>query len=518
MKTIMKLVLSIVLSCTFYFAQTQDLHIYYDVHQDSMWYMKNGKPVEDLSVRKGKKVYFHLVEFNNYIYSAEFNALQHALPPAGIGGDSSRLQSFLPGLLSGFFPSGHQPFLNIPIFGSLMGAVSGLGGLGNARGDKEELVTFKQLLNDLEKEQSSLNALVEDLNKRTKAITILKGNAEFVNTLCRSSSVAPKLIKQLVLDYFKEALLLEDGQSFEVKNVDELQEKLMQVPVMASHANERLLAYKNKVLEINRYVSVLKSSDHGIDELYPLIKQYENEMPNVNETLNRYEQSISRKFAESTNGQSLDLGASIRSFYIKYVEISSNDFSFTHQAKAESRYLVYKMQLFRKDSLYNLNPSAEELTPVKTISVEIETYGEFSLGSSMGINVGKHGKTPQKYFVKNNVIEAEAEDVVAPVLSSFINVAYSISPSFTPAISFGVGLPLKSSENTESLTFFLGPSMTLGRSKSVMFSAGLMFSKITQLSNGLQIGQSVQIGDGVLPTQKRYDTGFYLGIGYNLGR
>lgn len=496
----------------------QDLHIYYDVHHDSMWYVKNGKAVEELSVKKGKKVYFHLVEFNNYIYVSEFDALQHALPPAGMGIDSSRFQGFVPGLLSGFFPDGKQPFLNIPVFGSLMGAVSGLQGNGNARGDREEILKFKKLLEDIEVIQQALNAQVDELNKRQKALTILKGNAEFVETICKSSSMAPSLIKQMSMDYFEEALMLEKGKKFELKDVDELFAKLTETTLLKQQTHERLLGYQQKVQELTKYITVLKSTDHGIDELYPLIKQYETNLPQLTDDMSRFEISLSKNFITVSDEAYSGLSSSIRNFYIKYIELLNNDFSFTHSAKTESRYLLYKLRLFRKDSFQNTSGIEDEWVPIKTLSLLVETYGEFSLGSSMGINVGKHGTTPQRYFVKNNVINAEADDEYAPLLSSFINVTYSVSPTFSPSLSFGVGMPLKSSENTESLTFFVGPSMTLGRNKTVMLTGGFMFSKINQLSNGLAVGQAIQIGEGVLPTQKRYDTGYYFGIAYTLGR
>ena len=47
---------------------SQDVHIYYNVHQDSIWYMKNGKSITNLEIKKDNMVYFHLVEFNNYLY------------------------------------------------------------------------------------------------------------------------------------------------------------------------------------------------------------------------------------------------------------------------------------------------------------------------------------------------------------------------------------------------------------------------------------------------------------------
>ncbi|MBK8403780.1 MAG: hypothetical protein IPL25_06740 [Saprospiraceae bacterium] len=35
--------------------QAQDLHIYYNLYRDSLWYEKNGKPTKDLAVKRESK-------------------------------------------------------------------------------------------------------------------------------------------------------------------------------------------------------------------------------------------------------------------------------------------------------------------------------------------------------------------------------------------------------------------------------------------------------------------------------
>ncbi|MBK8404429.1 MAG: hypothetical protein IPL25_10190 [Saprospiraceae bacterium] len=63
--------------------QAQDLHIYYNLYKDSLWYEKNGKPTKELAVKRGKQIYLHLVEYNNYIYQSEIETTFHTTPPPG---------------------------------------------------------------------------------------------------------------------------------------------------------------------------------------------------------------------------------------------------------------------------------------------------------------------------------------------------------------------------------------------------------------------------------------------------
>lgn len=504
------------LSCNF--SQAQDLHIYYDVHNDSLWYMKDGKQVKELKIRKDRQVHFHLVEFNNYIYSALFDATNHALMPAEYGSDNGSFRGFMPQLLNSFFPGGGLPFMNVPIFGKMLGAVSGANPDGNARGDMEDVVEFKEKLDELALETEAMNTLITDINKREKAARTLKGNINYINELCKTPSLAPSLVKELVMDVFEDAFILEQGQKFEVKDVEQLNERLLEIPSLRELARKRLENYVGKISDLGRIVTKLKSVDHGIDDLYGLLQKYETDVPQIKSLVQRLEVSLgAENLAGESNQTSNDYAPYIQTYFVKYMDLLNNDFAYTHNSTAEGRYLVYSLKLFRKDST-DLNVENEtELKPVKTIKLKVDTYGEFKLGTSFGVNGIRYGNTPQRFFVKDNVITAVDEDRYAPMLSSFFNLSYTTGGAVTPALSFGMGLPLSSAESTEGLAFFFGPGLYLGRKQTIMLSGGFMFSKVERLTNGLKVGDSVIIGDGILPVEKKFDTGIYFGLAYRMG-
>lgn len=496
--------------------RTQDLHIYYDVHNDSLWYMKNGKLTTELTVRRNKQVHFHLVEFNNYLYSAGFDALNHVLPPSGFGEDRSMQQGLVTDLFGSFFPGGNLPFMDIPVFGTLLSAVSGGKLGGKARGELEELDQFNADLEALESETKALNARIADFNQRQRAARLLTGGTDYARHLCTLDGVAPKLIRELLLDHFQQAFMIEPDSEFTMSDIDALNEKLAAIPQLHRQIIEGVAGYRARVNSIHQRALRLKSTDHGVDELYALLARYDREMPQADELLTKTEQAIRTGIGTSNLESASDYQARIRDFYTLYLEIRNNDFAYTHHAKAESRFLMYTLKLFRKDNEQQGPENSEELKPIKTITLKIDTYGDVRMGTSLGLNVGRYGETPRDYYVRNDVLQAADGDAFAPLLCSSIDISYSLSPGFSPSLNIGVGIPLKSTDQTESLAFFIGPGLSFGKGQSVMLSGGFMFSKVNRLARGFQVGDPIQIGDGIIPTEKKFDVGYFLGLAYKL--
>ena len=167
---------NILLIICFLFANSivgQDLHIYHNVHSDSTWYIKNGKPVHDLKVRKGKNVYFHLVEYNNYIYKASFDVKSQATPSADLKTSIGKISGLMPNLLNSFIPGGNIPFMEVPVIGKLLGILSNPNPDGTARGQLEEVIDFKQNVENSQQEIEAINERVRDSKERGEAVSSL---------------------------------------------------------------------------------------------------------------------------------------------------------------------------------------------------------------------------------------------------------------------------------------------------------------------------------------------------------
>ena len=72
----------------------QDLHVFYDVFEDTVYYQIDGKAVAKAAVKKGQQVILHVLNYNDYIYDLELEteAEDFTVPASGsplFGGGSS---------------------------------------------------------------------------------------------------------------------------------------------------------------------------------------------------------------------------------------------------------------------------------------------------------------------------------------------------------------------------------------------------------------------------------------------
>jgi len=496
---------------------SQDLHIYYDVHKDSIWYMKNGKGIDDPVVKKGKQVYFHLQEYNNYIYKANFEVAQYKIESSVFGQDSSNFKSLLPGILGNLLPGAGGgaglPFFNIPVFGSVLSSLTGLQGTTAARGELEDLENFKKQLESMEQEKAAINVAILEINKRKKAAAVLQTSPDFINTLCKLNSLAPTEIKKLVLAYFDEIFLLEGKNSFGLTDIPALNEKLLEIPFLQKSLQGSIQAYEQKFKQLNSILVNLKNTDHGIDELYPLLKKVELSQSQNEGALKNLNQLVENAVGDTTS--KLDFTPSIQKYYLKYIEINNNHFVFTHYETVRERYIIYTLQLYQLVSDTTSTTGYSEVL-YKTKEVRIRTYGSTAFTSTMGLSGTRFNQLPQRYFLKGDKLAAQDADPYSLVLSSLFNLSFDFNWSVSPVLSLGIGVPVTNSEYVDNITFLVGPGVYVGRSQSILLSGGMMFSKVQRLTNGLQVGESVVLGDGVIPTEKKYGLGYFFGVSYRI--
>lgn len=493
----------------------QDIHIYYNVHRDSIWYMKNGKEISNLEIKKDKMVYFHLVEFNNYLYKATFDVTQTSTPYLRSGIDSSGTHGAMPSMFSSILKSsmGSLPFFNMPIFGNLLSSLSGVSG-GQARGGLEELELCKNQLTEMEAESAQINAMIGAINQRRKAFALLNSDFSFINTLYMNESIKPSSIKEMVLMYFKEALLIEANKKFEMSDIAELNAKLLEVPQMEMNLKSLTLTYQDKYKALEKSMAALKLTDHGIDELYPLMKKFEQTSPQILQTLKQFTAESSPVSIDTIVSAKTDLIPRIQEFYLKYEEIMNNSFTYTHQVKCEEKFLYYTLNLYKKESLNHKFSKDDQ--PDKTIEVKITSYGSTRISTSVGLSAGKFATTPQKFYVRNDVLTAQDLDPYIPMISTMIHLSFDLRSPVTPAISLGIALPVSNSETVDNISFLLGPSLFIGKKKEFVISGGAMYSRVQRLAKGFEVGDSIVIGEGEIPTEKKYAIGYFLGISYNL--
>ncbi|MEP7195696.1 MAG: hypothetical protein ABI851_04205 [Saprospiraceae bacterium] len=515
MKNILIITLLGISNCLF--SQTHDLNIYYNVYKDSLWFLKNNKTIEEPIVKKGAQVYFHLVDFNNYIYKAEFKATQSSAPLLTSAPSNSIIKGLLSGLVGGFLPGIGLPLLNSPLFGNILGAIPAEEAGNAGRGDNDDLLEFEAKIKELEATKEEINSISMELNVRKKSLTSLNNSLEFTNSLITNPNISPMLIRELLLDHCAEVFLKSKEDEIILQDVSILNEKLMEIPSLEKNLRTKISSY-DRNLEILKTQRVkLQNSDHGIDALYPLIKKLESTESQMSKTIFDMSAKLEAQCLVDSVALRMDYTSKIQQYYLKYHEIKENNFSYTHHSGMAEKYLNYDLNLFRNDSMENGDIKSEL---VKHVEVKIKSYGGVAFGMSIGLTGSKFIKTPQNYFVRNvngfSRIYASDADPYVPMITSLFSLRYDMRSSFTPNISLGIGIPFSKNESVENFAIFAGPGFYIGKKQAFMISGGTMFSKVKQLSNGFNVGDEIFIGEGDVPTTKRYSFGYFLGMTFNI--
>ena len=491
----------------------QDLHIYYNLHKDSLWYVKNGKPTTKLEVRKGKQIYLHLVEYNNYLYSSENVISYHSVLPPEFAGQTSGFLGLVPTLINSLVPGGSAllPLMQAPVFGSMLSVLApGTNDL-TARGSNEDLVEYGEKLQVLETQREMMNAMMLDLNARMNAERYLRSDLSFINNLITNPGIAPSLIKSMLNQYFSEALMIPDQQIFQLKDIPSLVQKMEEIPSLKADLLIKSREYESSLSDFKRLHKRVKNSDHGLDTLYALMKEFENKLPEIEKLNSRMVNSLSADSASA----GMDYKEAVQKVFLKYSEIQNNDFSVTYTTEATNKYILFDLKVFLRDS-NSLIVDESERQLYKKVNAKVITYGEFGLATSVGVQGARLVHAPESYYVLNNVLLSEPKSRYAPFVASMFNFHYQMSSAYSPAISLGVGLPLNNEDVLGNLSYLVGPSLIVGKFKNIVISGGFIFSKVNRLADGLNVGDNINIGAGQIPTDSRFEQGYFIGISYNI--
>ncbi len=497
------------------FSYAQDLHIYYNLHKDSLWYEKNGKPVSKLELRKGKQIYLHLIEYNNYIYNSENEISYHSTQPPGFESQSNTFLGMMPTLINSLVPGGSAllPLMQAPVFGNLLSVLAPNGAAPASRGANEDLIEYEEKLQELENQKEAINSMVSELNQRINADQYIRGDLSFIKTLTTNPNIAPSLIKAMLNQYFSEALMLKEQQTFQITDIPALVEKMEGMQGLKSEISSRSKDFESNLSEFKKLHKRIKNSDHGIDALYGLMKEFENKLPEI-ENLNV---KINARLGADSASAAFDYREGIQRIFLKYSEIQSNDFSITYSTEASTKYVIFDLKVFLRDSnAASVIVSEEDKQLFKALKLKVMTYGEYGIATSVGVQGAGFNKTPETYYVSNNVLLSEPADKYVPFVASMFNLHYQFNSTYSPAISFGVGIPLSNKEVIDNLSYMVGPSLIVGKNKNFVITGGFIFSRILRLSENLHVGDVVNLGVGTIPTRGRFEQGYFIGISYNI--
>lgn len=186
----------------------QDLHVFYDVFEDTIYYQMNGKAVPQPAVKKGQQVILHVLNYNDYLYDLEleteaedFNVPASGSPFFGGGSSSSALAQFR-SLTGGMGGTG---------FGldSTRIADQGSGMVDQANvstATKAMARRFASHLKAMEDIEEEIQELSGYLNEELQSQAFQQIALDEVRQLRQHPGLSPKKIQALSMDYLKPVL------------------------------------------------------------------------------------------------------------------------------------------------------------------------------------------------------------------------------------------------------------------------------------------------------------------------
>lgn len=496
-------------------AYSQDLHVYYDAATDSVYYIQNGQTLANPTLKRGKKVFLHVINYNDYLYDLSIQLEEEELniPSKGLGqmlslgGNSSALKE-------------------------LMGAAGGVGGDGFSNEKVEWLEdaeakevplgygqTSSEAYNQAYRELSSLYTttlgrmeareaqIVEtakDIQTDLKLFQLNNFMGQEIMTLKYNPQLRPDQIKRLSLEYLEQVLGTDNPAKLDLNSVIEkadvqknIQKKIDQYQRHISNLNKQLL-----ILEIAKD-SLLGFPQLPVADQLSLSESFE-------ETKTRtaaYQDKVAVMESQSETLEDWDLKALMAIRYA-YEEIKDHPFTYNYSFTPKADEVKLSITLTPNDSAQVKNIKPKTLAPL-----ELSVYGGIKVNASLGISFGGYFNRPQAYFHRDSIIRADDKDLFQPIITSFIHFYRQSQGSVSFGGSFGLGIAL-GGESAGLQTYFLGPSLIFGKGQRVVLTTGVMGGKVERLAQGYEVGDAFD--NGIIPTRSVYDLGYFLGFSFNL--
>ncbi len=194
-------------------------------------------------------------------------------------------------------------------------------------------------------------------------------------------------------------------------------------------------------------------------------------------------------------------------FYQDYRIILEKKYSYTFATTANYNSDLLNINFYKINTSTVENKNQREFLKSETFKFKIN---ELKIATYAGIMFVNYFENPQSYGTYNGKITATEMDIITPVITTMLNFGSTSSAPVKIGGNLGIGVAVN---EKKSINFFLGPSISLGRTNLINLNFGLSTSRLTRLSEGLKVGDSYAVK---IPTIDRYELGLYFGLTFNL--
>ena len=497
----------------------QELHLYYNLFNDSLTYKMDGKVLGEPKLRNGQEVKIHLTEFNNFIYDIELEIKQEDSQQSSGIMEVAQFAGFAPGL----------PGMGLGIGGEKMGSSGGLGlmGLmdmpllkindnsislqslfGGSRGSAQMLEQANMAMEEIAMIKEEVQQLTKEIRsyERSREVSIMA--LEHIDSLKKHPNLKPSFIKKRCEEYYKEIFHAPNTSAI---TLDELL-NIQQTPEQYSLAVSKL---QSKAATLHGKVSLLANLNEQFVNLALDDTDYLRYVANL-QTFRKEAQSFDNNLKDAllATGSMTDFPSkqALANLQFSLAEVISNDFTYHSRIQTYSDVVNITIKMVKKDQRLG-----EEREVVKSRNLRLEAKGGLKVTASVGLNFSQFLSAGQTYSVRNNAIVADNVGVFSPTAASMLHFYSYNGRKLSLGGSFGIGFPMLAGEDeSQSLQFFIGPSLIFGPKQRMVLNLGVMGGRATRLARGYKIGDDFDDTLGDIPTRNPYELGLFIGTSFNL--
>ncbi len=506
----------IFLLCVPFFLPAQDLHIFCDAYNDSIYYMRNNRPVENALVRKGDQIVLHVKNYNSYLYNIKLETEKTDLTlsqgqfgkgiAAGSGGGNPF--EMLLKSVGGIFPS--LPNLGGGILDDGNGFASASEEAATVSKIKKIELDLNRNLSGMQQTSQELRSLELDIKTELNTQKLRAFSIEEIDRLRYDPNLEPAQIKRLTREYAQLVFNESDPNKLTLDYLAKSSSNGSTLEKLVSDYDKKVGRYERfqqKTADLSRELLQFSIPNSNLSTF---VDSTELAVETSKETVEGYQKNLGKLQAGLDGAYQTDPSkmAELRSSYISFM---ANDFTRTYRKVANGDNLTMQIKLEPIDSATHLGAYSKQLPPIP-----VKVYGGIRINTSVGIGFTKYFEAPKDYFVRDSIVLASDKDAFSPVLSTFIHFYSPMPGTISWGGSFGIGIPLGGDNNLQSISFFLGPSIVIGQGHNIVFTGGLSGGKVPKPSQGYAVGDRFESDPSLFATDLKYALGYFVGVSFNL--
>lgn len=498
----------------------QDMHVFYDLFTDSVYYQQEGKIVNKPRIKKGDRVVVHFTEFNPYLYTASFTIEQYNTAEWAGNTGLSAFSSMVPGLGnllpgSAVADTSRAPvisFLDAPLMrlGQKSFALKDL--FSNSRGPAQMLEQAKAQLQDLSQIQAEMSEIYQEIKVLEKSQRVSHLAVKHLDALLHNPQLRPSLIKRVVTEYMELVFPGKGASGLQVDDAFAWEERTLAKGRLLQNLQAKQTDFETHMRELGPLAQQLGDLDMGSEELETFARDL-SKLKDSGKTMGRQVDAfIANQSSNAQNDLSLE---ELMSLQLRFRELASMSFSYDAVVIMEKEVADLTATFVLRDTLNKSLKDAEKTPRVKT--VQLESRGGLRINTSFGVSFSQFFDPEQKFSVRNNQVVADDGNTIQPTLTTFMHFYATGRKGTTVGGTFGLGIPLNGG-NISAINFFLGPSLLFGQSQRIILSGGLCAGPVDRLAKGFKVGDAFDPANGDIPLRSRYELGYFMGISFGLGR